>query len=90
MKRERGSVKKFYPQIRAMHEQGISAKEIGLALDLEKQSVNNAISIMGLSKKRPKLDDLKHVYADNRPPVLEKVIVNGKLYTDVAPLFIPR
>ena len=90
MKRERGSVKKFYPQIKAMHEQGICAKEIGLALDLGKQTVNNAISVMGLSKKRPKLDDLELIYAENKPPVLEKVIVNGKLYTDIAPLFIPR
>ena len=90
MRKERGSVKKFYPQIREMHEKGICAKEIGIALNLEKQSINNAIAIMGLAKKRVKPEETNLIYADNRPPVLEKVIVNGKLYTDVAPLFIPH
>lgn len=90
MKKERGSVKKFYPQIKAMHDQGISSQEIGDTLGFGRQIINNAISIMGLAKKRPKKEEPKLIYADNRPPVLEKVIVNGKLYTDVAPLFIPR
>lgn len=89
MKRERGSVKKLHPQIREMHEQGMSAREISNVLGVGKQVINNAISVMGLAKKRVKPEETNLIYADNRPPVLEKVIINGKLYTDVAPLFIP-
>ena len=89
-KKERGSVKKFYPQIKAMHEQGMSAQEIGDALDMGKQTILNAISVMGLAKKRPKLDEFKLIYADNKPSVLEKVIIGGKRYTDITPIFSPR
>lgn len=89
-KKERGSVKKLYPQIKAMHEQGMSAQEIGDALDMGKQTILNAISVMGLAKKRPKLDEFKLIYADNKPSVLEKVIIGGKRYTDITPVFAPR
>lgn len=90
MKRARGSVKKLYPQIREMHEQGMCAREIANALDLGKQTINNAISVMGLSKKRPKEDESNLIYAENKIPVLEKVIICGKSYTDITPILAPR
>ena len=89
-KKERGSVKKLYPQIKAMHEQGMSAQEIGDALDMGKQTILNAISVMGLAKKRPQLDESKLIYAENKPYVLKRMIINGKRYTDITPIFAPR
>lgn len=89
-KKERGSVKKFYSQIKAMHEQGMSAQEIGDALNLGRQTINNVISSLGLSKRRSLIDESTLVYADNSVPVLEKVIIDGKCYTDITPLFSPR
>lgn len=90
MKRARGSVKKLYPQIREMHEQGMSSREIGNVLGVGKQTINNAISIMGLSKKRVRSEEQNLVYADNKPPALEKVIIYGKRYTDITPILAPR
>ncbi len=103
MKKERGSVKKYYPQIEEMHLQGMSAQEIGDILGLEKASIHNAISNMGLSQKRNGIDETTLVYADNKIPVLEKEVVYGKwfvkdgikqrinhFYTDMTPLFSPR
>ena len=90
MKRGRGSVKKYYPQIKEMHEQGVSAQEIGYILGLEKSSIHNAISNMGLAKKRCGIDEGLLVYANNKIPVLERVIVDGKRYIDITPLFSPR
>ena len=89
-KKERGSVKKFYSQIKAMHEQGMSAQEIGDALNLGRQTINNVISSLGLSKRRSLIDESTLVFADNKQPVLEKVVIEGKLYTDITPIFSPR
>ena len=89
-KKERGSVKKFYPQIKAMHEQGMSAQEIGDALGLGRQTIHNVLSVMGLSKKRPQIDESKLIYAENKPYVLKRMIINGKHYTDITPIFAPR
>ena len=90
MKRERGSVKKYYPQIKEMHGQGMSAQEIGYALGLEKMSIHNAISNMGLSQRRGCIDESKLIYATYEAPKLEKIIIDGKKYTDITPLFAPR
>ena len=90
MKKERGSVKKYYPQIREMHESGMSAQEIGDVLGLERTSIHNAISNMGLSQKRGYIDESKLIYATYEAPKLEKIIVDGKEYTDITPLFAPR
>ena len=90
MKIEKGSVKKYYPQIKEMHLQGMSAQEIGDFLGLQKASVHNAISNMGLSRRRIGIDESKLVYAVYEEVVLEKLIINGKSYTDITPLFSPR
>lgn len=89
-KKERGSVKRFYPKIQTMHEQGMSAQEIGDALNLGRKTIHNVISSLGLSQKRNLIDESTLVFADNKPPVLEKVVIDGKLYTDITPIFAPR
>lgn len=90
MRRARGSLKKYYPQIKEMRESGMEALDIANALGLEKQTVNNIVSIMGLQKKRPKLEEKNLVYAIKTAPVLEKVLINGKRYIDITPIFAPR
>lgn len=100
MRKEYGSVKKLYPQIQAMHEQGMKAQEIGAALNLSTQAIYNVISNLGLSKPRGIFNEAPLIYADNKPPVLEKVTLYGKwevkdgircrknrICTDITPLF---
>ena len=89
-KGKKNSIKPFYPQIREMHEKGMKANDIGLALGVRKQSILNALSIMGLSTPRIKLELQGLTFADNSPPVLETFVIDGKKYTDVTPLFSPR
>lgn len=90
MKRARGSLKKYYPLIKELHEQGMNSLEISCELGLERSTINNIISIMGLQKKRPKLEEKNLVYAIKTAPVLEKVFINGKRYIDITPIFAPR
>ena len=89
MKRERGSIKKYYPQIKEMHEQGICAQDIADVLGMERTSIHNAIANLGLAQKRNYIDETKLIYAEKKEPVLEKVIIDGKVYTDITQLFIP-
>lgn len=90
MKRERGSVKKLYPQIKEMHERGMTAQEIGNELALSRTQVHNVISSLGLSKRRSLIDESTLTYAINKPPVLEKIIIGEKRYTDILPVILPR
>lgn len=89
MKRERGSIKKYYQQIKEMHEQGICAQDIADVLGMERTSIHNAIANMGLAQKRNYIDETKLIYAEKKEPVLEKIIIDGKTYTDITQLFIP-
>lgn len=90
MKGKKNSIKPLYPQIREMYEKGMRSKEIGLALELNRQSVRNALSIMGLSTPRNKIELPELTFADNSPPILETLLIDGKRYLDVTPLFSPR
>ena len=89
MKRERGSIKKHYPEIKEMHEQGMCAQDIADVLGMERTSIHNAIANMGLAQKRNYIDETKLIYAEKKEPVLEKIIIDGKTYTDITQLFIP-
>ena len=54
-------------------------------------SVHNTFNVMGFAiKPRIGIDESNLVYADNKEPVLEKVVIGVKLYTDITPLFSPR
>ena len=89
---KRKDIKKNYPAIKEMYENGCSITQIATTLDLSRPSIYNAICIMGISRRaeRKEQELSQLTYADNRPPVLEKLIENGKRYTDVTPLYSPR
>ena len=72
-----------------MHEQGMTGVEIGVAIGVDKNSVYNAIYTMGL-KKRYSVEEETLVYAEYRKPILERIEINGKIYTDITQLFAPR
>lgn len=92
-----------YPAIKEMYEKGLPIKEIAEAFGISKYSIYDAISIMGIANRQPWKKDEELVYADNKPPVLEKVKVYGKLKmkngvkyrinslcTDITPILSPR
>lgn len=92
MKNRKKEIKVHYPTIRKMYENGSKVKEIAAALDVSKEAIYNAITIMGISLRKKKLIEVENglVYADNRPPILERLIIDGKRYVDITPLFSPR
>lgn len=75
--------------VKKMHEEGYTIPEIADALGVGIGSVYNSFTIMGIGRKKPTIDEENIVYTDNSV-VLEKVVINGKRYTDVTPLFSPR
>ena len=76
-----------------MYEKGVPKNEIAYALRIGKGTIYNALSNMALPRRRKagsmEYDVNELVYADNSV-ILEKVVINGKRYTDITPLFAPR
>lgn len=71
-----------------LYEKGLTENEIRNTLRVSLSTVINALSIAGM--RLPKTTEEKLAYADNSVPVLEKVVIDGKLYTDITPLLVPR
>lgn len=82
-------VKQHYPQIKEMYLGGVTINEISQKLKISKNAIYNAVSNMYLPR-RQRGNELDLVYADNSPPILEKMIIDGKQYTDITPMFAPR
>ena len=85
---EKQQVKQHYPKIKEMYLNGVPALKIAEELKLTKCAIYNAISNMYLPRRQG-MDESKLVYADNRV-VLQKVVIYGKRYIDVTPIFAPR
>lgn len=92
MKKPKKEVKKHYPLIKEMYEKGIESKEIAEFFGVSIGSIYNAISNMGISLRRKVIEEneMKLVRVDNSEPVFERMIINGKCYTDITPIFAPR
>lgn len=92
MNKPKKEVKKHYPLIKEMYEKGRSSKEIAEFLGVSIGSIYNAISNMGISLRRKVIEEneMKLIYADNSVPVFERIIINGKSYTDITQVFVPR
>ena len=88
--KKKNSIKPYYGMIKELHEQGMNGVDIAFELGIDKNSVYNAVHTMGLSKKRGVVDESNLVYAECKKPTIEQVIVNGKIYYDITPLFSPR
>lgn len=89
---EKKQIKPLYPKIKEMYEQGEEIETISKTLDLCINSIYNAISNMGLPRRRKTRSTVEEclIYADNRTPVFERLIIDGKVYTDITPMFAPR
>ena len=91
--RKRGDVIHLYGMIKDMYESGTEVKELVELLDVSRDTIYRALAKMNvkmrLSTKR-KNEDEKLVYVADEPIVLEKMMIDGKRYTDITPLFSPR
>lgn len=95
--------KPYCPVVKTMYEEGYTFQSIAEAVGISVTEVYNIVTKLGLPKRTPVVDESTLVYADNSPPVLERVVIyekwkvkNGvkcrikRICTDVAPLYIPR
>lgn len=87
MIRTREEVEEKFEKYKKLFEKGYIVKEIAEAFNNNQANVYNTFSMMGYSIKKPVVEKL--VYADNSVK-LEKVVINGKRYTDITPIFSPR
>ena len=90
---KKNELKPIYGIIKKMYEEGSEVKEIVESLDISRDSIYRALAKMNIKMRlstRRKYEDEVLVYAENKPPVLEKIIIDGKRYTDITPLFAPR
>ena len=90
---KRGDLKPMYGLIKDMYETGSEVKDIVRELGICRDSVYRALSQMGVKMRlstRRKYEDETLVYAVNEPIILEKIIIEGKRYEDITPLFSPR
>ena len=90
MGKSRKEVMEQCQKVKELYCKGYTIDEIASAIGVCKSSVYNSFTIMGMSLKKRLIDESNLVYADNKPPVLEKVIIDGKRYTDITPIFSPR
>ena len=88
MGRNRELIAEHYKGMKKMLDEGCTVLDIAQAFNLSINSIYNTFNLMGDSLKRPK-EEIKLVYADNRVN-LEQVVIGGKRYTDITPLFAGR
>lgn len=87
MKRTNEEIVEQFKKYKELFEQGYLVREIAFECNTNESNVYNTFTIMGYTIKKPVVENL--VYADNRVK-LEKVVINGKRYTDITPIFSPR
>ena len=91
MWRSKKEVEKRRAEIKELYEKGLDVYEIVEAMGVSISTVYNGLSIAGITlPKAAERDESNLIYADNSIPELEKVIIDGKRYTDVTPIFAPR
>ena len=90
MGKSRKEVMEQCQKVKELYCKGYTIEEIAQLIGVCKGSVYNSFTIMGMSLKKRLIDESNLVYVDNKPPVLEKVIIDGKRYTDITPIFSPR
>lgn len=89
MGRSREAIMEQCQKVKELYCKGYTIKEIASSIGMSKESVYNSFTIMGISLKKSLIDENNLVYADNRVK-LEKVVIDGKCYTDITPIFAPR
>lgn len=92
---KRKDIKSMYGMIKEMYLSGMEAIDIVQEIGVSRCSVYRALAIMGIPIRKTRVERMKDdeenlTYADNRFPKLEKVVINGKRYVDITPIFSPR
>lgn len=85
---EKQQIKSLYPQIKEMYLGGVTITEMARTLNISSATIYNAVSNMCLPRRSEK-DESNLVYADNSVN-LGKVVIYGKRYVDVTPIYAPR
>ena len=88
MGRNRELIAEHYKGMKKMLDEGCTIMDIAQAFNLSINSVYNTFNFMGDSLKKPKEEELL-MYADNSVK-LNQVVIGGKRYTDITPLFAGR
>lgn len=102
MGRRRKEVLEQCQKVKELYCNGYTVKEIAASIGRSKESVYNSFTIMGISLKKPLIDESNLVYADNSVK-LEKYVLYGKwevkngvrfrkniICTDMTPIYAPR
>lgn len=82
-------------EIIRLHEEGLNGTQIGNKVGRSPSSVNKILRKYGFGRYRAKTEDIMESlnisYAkDTSNIVLEKMMIGGKWYTDITPIFSPR
>ena len=91
--KKKADLKSMYGLIKEMYESGSEVKEIVCELGISKDSIYRALAKMNVKirlERRRKYEDERLVYAVHEEPVLEKIVIDGKRYIDITPLFSPK
>lgn len=76
---------------RELYEKGLNIKDIAKTMGVAISTVYNSLSIAGITLQKERgIDESNLSYADNRTPILERLIIDGKRYVDITPIFSPR
>ena len=89
MKRSKREIAEQFPIMRRMYDEGHSMVEIAKMFNISTSTVRYTFTLMG-ETIRKKIADENLTYAVYTQPVLERIAIGNKLYTDVTPLFLPR
>lgn len=76
---------------RELYEKGLNVYDIAKTMGVAISTVYNSLSLAGITLQKERgIDESKLYYADNRPQILERLIIDGKRYVDITPIFSPR
>ena len=86
---------KLKKRILEMYSGGVRIEEIGKSLKTSRKYIKGVLGIAGLVSVNRRfiekdLIDENTIFADNSPPILESLIIDGKRYADITPVFSPR
>ena len=91
MSMQKTELEKRRAKIIELYEKGLEVYEIAEAIGVNRGTVHNALTIAGITLQKERgINESNLVYADNSIPELETVVIDGKIYTDITPLFAPR
>lgn len=85
------TIEKRREKAKELYEKGLTPYEIRDVMGVGLSTVYTYLYISGITlRETTGIDESKLIYADNRKPILQKMIIEGKNYTDITPLFSPR